>query len=100
VADDLSREAVAGVARAVGCRHPARLPISAASRKPVSSQVDGAVWDALRREPGTQGFQGEGGLDDIERYDARASGHRNLHVREDVQRPWAAGFLQAVDLWP
>jgi len=43
VADDLSREAVAGVAWAGRCRHPARLPGSAASRKPVSRQVDGAV---------------------------------------------------------
>jgi len=42
VADDLGREAVAGVARAGRCRHPARLPGSAASRKPASSQVDGA----------------------------------------------------------
>jgi len=42
VADDLSREAVAGIARTGRCRHPARLPGSAASRKPAGSQVDGA----------------------------------------------------------
>ena len=43
MADDLSREAVAGVARASGCRHPARLPGSTTSRKPPGSQVDGAL---------------------------------------------------------
>jgi len=43
VADDLSREAVAGVAGSSGRCHPARLPASAASRKPTSSQVDGAL---------------------------------------------------------
>jgi len=42
VADDPSREAVAGIARTGRCRHPARLPGSAASRKPAGSQVDGA----------------------------------------------------------
>jgi len=42
VVDDLSREAVAGIARTGRCRHPARLPGSAASRKPAGSQVDGA----------------------------------------------------------
>jgi len=47
VADDLSREAVAGIARTGRCRHPARLPGSAASRKPAGSQVDGATADAM-----------------------------------------------------
>ena len=42
VADDLSREAIARLGRAGGGRHPARLPASTASRKPASSQVDGA----------------------------------------------------------
>ncbi len=49
VADDLSREAVAGVAGNSGRCHPARLPGSAASRKLAGSQVDGA----LRTPPGS-----------------------------------------------
>jgi hypothetical protein len=42
VADDLSWESVAGVVRAGRCRHFDRLLGLAASRKPGSSQVDGA----------------------------------------------------------
>jgi len=42
VADNLGRKPVAGVAGAGRCRHPTRLPGSAPSHKPASSQVDGA----------------------------------------------------------
>src|SRR4051795_12023773 len=42
VADDLGREAIAGIAGANGCRHPLRLPALPPIRKPASSQVDGA----------------------------------------------------------
>jgi hypothetical protein len=44
VADDLGRKPIAGVAGAGRCRHRLRLPGSAPPRKPVSSQVDGALW--------------------------------------------------------
>jgi hypothetical protein len=44
VADDLSWEPVAGVVRAGRCHHFDRLLGLAASRKPGSSQVDGAIW--------------------------------------------------------
>ena len=43
VADDLGREAVAGIAGANGRRHPVWLPALFAIRKPASSQVDGAI---------------------------------------------------------
>ena len=46
MADDLGREAVAGVAGAGGRRHPVRLLSSPPSHKPASSQVDGALVDA------------------------------------------------------
>jgi len=52
VADDPSREAVAGIARTGRCRHPARLPGSAASRKPAGSQVDGAAKTAVISQRG------------------------------------------------
>jgi hypothetical protein len=42
VADDLGREAIAGVAGANGRRHPFRLPAMLPIRKPDSSQIDGA----------------------------------------------------------
>src|SRR4051812_44741015 len=43
VADDLRREAMAGVAGAEGHGHPARLPVPVCHRNP-ARQLDGAPW--------------------------------------------------------
>src|SRR5689334_24248101 len=43
VADDLGWETVASIAGANGRRHPVRLPALLPIRKPLSSQVDGAL---------------------------------------------------------
>ena len=51
VTDDLSREPVAGKAEDSGRCHPARLPCSAASRKPASPKVDGAHRQTRQHPP-------------------------------------------------
>src|SRR5687768_6454632 len=52
VADDLGREAVAGVAGAGGRRHPARLSVLTPSRKPAGSNLTvPAPLPTLRRDP-------------------------------------------------
>src|SRR3954464_13537296 len=47
VANDLGREAVAGIAGANGRRHPVWLPALLPIRKPASSQVDGAMAETV-----------------------------------------------------
>ena len=76
VADGPSREAVAGMARAGRCRHPARLPGPTTGRKPASSQVDGAPQCRARHRCGDLFRQSEHVL-------------RHAVRRRRVPRAWA-----------